>query len=282
MTKQDVLNKLTQDTKLRGLSKHTQDEYYTKVKQFQDFYDKSATEMGIDEVRDYLLYLLEEKKLSSGSVNTYNSGLRFLYNNSLDMPLNISKIPRHKRSRKLPEILTRLELQAIFDACENLRDKCMLMTTYSAGLRVSEIVKLRVKNIDSEKMQIFIEQAKGNKDSFAILSKANLEILREYWLKYRPKEYLFYSRSRKVMTTRSFQAIFDKYVTKAGITKEVTAHSLRHAFATHLLEDGVSVFDIKQLLGHADLSTTCFYLRLVKISELNVSSPIDKFLGGNQ
>lgn len=276
MTKQDVLNKLSEDTRLRGLSKNTQDEYYTKVKQFQDFYDKPATEMGVDEVRDYLLYLLDEKKLASGSINTYNSGLRFLYNISLDMPINIAKIPRLKRNRKIPNILTRSEIQSIFDACDNLRDKCMLMTAYSAGLRATEVTHLRVKDIDSEKMQIFICQGKGQKDRFAILSQNNLDILREYWLKYRPKEYLFYSRNRKVISTKSFQNIFHKTVFEAGITKEVSLHSLRHSFATHLLEDGVSIFHIKQLLGHSDISTTCFYLRLVKISEMDVVSPIDK------
>lgn len=281
MTKQDVLNKLLQDTKLRGLSKNTQEEYYTKAKQFQDFYDKPADEMGIDEVRDYLLYLQEEKQLSSGTINSYNSGLRFLYNISLDMPINITKIPRHKRNRKIPNILTRAELQSIFDACDNLRDKCMLMTAYSAGLRASEVTHLRVADIDSEKMQIFIYQGKGGKDRFAVLSKANLEILREYWLKCRPKEYLFYSRNRRVMTTHTFHNIFHKYADKAGITKDVSLHTLRHSFATHLLEDGVSVFHIKQLLGHSDISTTCFYLKMLKISELNISSPLDTFLNGN-
>ena len=282
MTKHDVLNKLSQDTKLRGLSKHTQDEYYTKAKQFQDFYGKPATEMGVEEVRAYLLYLQEERKLSSGTINTYNSGLRFLYNITLEMPINVAKIPRHKRNRKIPNILTRSELQSLFDACDNLRDRCMLITAYSAGLRANEITHLRVKDIDSEKMQIFINQGKGGKDRFAILSKANLDILREYWLKYRPKEYLFLSRNRRVMTTKTFQAIFDKSVAKAGITKDVTPHSLRHSFATHLLEDGVSIYHIKKLLGHSDISTTCFYLRMVKISELNVASPMDKFLGGGQ
>jgi len=282
MTKQDVLNRLSEDTKLRGLSKHTQGDYYAKTKRFQDFYDKPATKLGVDEVRDYLLYLSEEKKLSSGSVNTYNSALRFLYNISLDMPINITKIPRHKRSRKIPEILTRSEIQEIFDVCENLRDKCMLMTTYSAGLRVSEIVKLRVKDIDSEKMQIFIRQGKGHKDRFAILSQANLSILRKYWLRYRPKDYLFHSRNHSVRTTRSFQDMFHKYLTKAKIAKEVSLYSLRHSFAMHLLEDGTSIFHIKQLLGHSDLSTTCFYLRLVKISEMNASSPLDRFYGNNK
>ena len=276
MTKQDVLNRLWQDMKLRGLSEHTQADYLIKARRFQEFYDKPTAEMSIDEVRDYLLHLSEVKKLASGSVNAYNSALRFLYNISLDMSINIAKIPRHKRSRKFPEILTRAEIQTMLDACDNLRDKCMLATTYSAGLRVSEIVTLRVKDIDSKKMQIFIRQGKGNKDRFAVLSKTNLQILREYWLTYRPKDYLFISRNRNVIGIRAFQELFKKYVTKAGITKHLTAHSLRHSFAMHLLEDGVSIFDIKQLLGHSDLSTTCFYLRLTKISEMNVQSPFDR------
>ncbi len=282
MTKEEILQKLLFDTRVRGLSKNTQDEYYTKVKLFQDHFDKPATELTVKDIINYLHYLLTEKGLAPGTVNTYNSGLRFLYNITLDMRININKIPRIRKQRRLPDILTRSEVNALFNACDNLRDKCILMVLYSAGLRLSDVSGLRVSDIDSEKMQLFIRNGKGSKDRYAILSTTTLNVLREYWKQYQPKDWLFYSRNHTGthITSKSVQNIFHKYKNIAGITKTVTPHSLRHAFATHLLENGVSIFHIKQLLGHSDIRTTCFYLNLVKISQLNVASPLDTVVEG--
>jgi len=278
MTKDEVLAKLVFDVELRGLSKNTQNEYYSRVKGFQDHFNKPATELDIEDIRQFLHYLTKEKKLASGSVNTYNSALRFLYGITFDINLPIKKIPRHRKHRKLPAIFTQEELQSLFNACDNLRDKCILMTLYSAGLRLSEVAALKVSDIDSKKMQLFIRNAKGSKDRYAILSQTNLDILRTYWQAYRPKEWLFYSRNNTGthLTTKAVQNLFHKYATKAKITKNVTVHSMRHSFATHLLESGTDIFRIKQLLGHTDITATCFYLHLVKIESLNVKSPLDQ------
>ena len=280
MTKQEILERLKFDTQIRGLRKNTQDEYYTKAKQFQDYYDKPATELGIDDIKNYLYHLLKEKGLAPGTINTYNSGLRFLYNVTLDNPVNGNKIPCYHSRRRLPNILTRDEVSNLFNSCDNLRDKCMLMTMYGAGLRLSEISNLKVCDVDSENMQLFIRDGKGGKDRYAILSKANLDVLRQYYREYRPKEWLFYSRNYTGthITARATQNMFDKAINLAGIKKKVTTHTLRHSFATHLLEDGVSIYHIKQLLGHADIRSTCFYLHLVKITELNVISPLDTLM----
>ena len=277
MTKEQVLEKLKFDVELRGLSKNTQDEYYTKVKIFQDYFDKPATELTEKDIREFLHYLTTERKLTSGSVNSYNSGLRFLYGVTLNVNLNYKQIPRHRKQRKFPDILTREEIQKVFDVCDNLRDKCILMTTYGAGLRLNEVACLKVSDIDSQKMQLLIRAGKGAKDRYALLSQTNLEILRDYWKAYRPKEWLFYSRvdTGTHITSRAVQNIFHKAIDKANITKRLTMHSLRHSFATHLLESGTSIFHIKQLLGHSDISTTCFYLHLLKIESLNVKSPLD-------
>ena len=277
MTKEQILEKLKFDTELRGLSKNTQDEYYTKAKIFQDHFNMPASELGEEDIRVFLHYLTTERGLASGSVNSYNSGLRFLYGVTLDINLNIKQIPRHRRQRKFPDILTQEEIQTLFNACDNLRDKCILMTIYGAGLRLSEVASLKVSDIQSHKMQLFIRNAKGSKDRYALLSQANLGVLRDYWKEYRPKEWLFYSRNNTGthMTSKAVQNVFHKYVHKAKITKNVTVHSLRHSFATHLLESGTSIFHIKQLLGHSDISTTCFYLHLLKIESLNVISPLD-------
>lgn len=277
MTKEQILEKLKFDVELRGLSKNTQDEYFTKAKIFQDYFDKPATELGEKDIREFLHYLTTEKGLTSGSVNSYNSGLRFLYGVTLNINLNCKQIPRHRKQRKFPDILTKDEIQNLFDACDNLRDKCILMTIYGAGLRLNEAACLKISDIDSNKMQLLIRNGKGSKDRYALLSQSNLEMLRDYWKAYRPKEWLFYSREHTGthITSRAVQNIFHKYKNKANITKKVTTHSLRHSFATHLLESGTSIFHIKQLLGHSDISTTCFYLHLLKIESLNVTSPLD-------
>ena len=281
MTKQDVLERVQFHTELRGLSKNTQKEYYTKAKLFQNHFDKPATELDIEDIQEYLHYLYIEKHFSSASVNTYNSGLRFLYNIALDIPINLYKIPCHKKKYRYPDILTKDEVKLLLSSCNNLRDETMLSTMYSAGLRLNEVVTLKVSDIDSTKMQLLIRNGKGRKDRFAILSMANLNLLRTYWKEYRPTEWLFTSSSRYKsqahLSSRGLQNAFVAAKNRSGITKKISTHTLRHSFATHLIEDGVSIFHIKQLLGHADISTTCLYLHIVKISNLNVSSPFDSF-----
>lgn len=277
MTQDEILNQLKFDMELRGLSIHTQEEYLTKAKMFQNHFGKPATELGIEEIHEFLHYLKTEKKLSNGSINTYNSGLRFLYGVTLDITLNYRQIPCQKKKRKFPDILTQEEVRKLFDSCDNLRDKCILMTIYGAGLRLSEAANLKVSDIDSQKMRLLIRSGKGGKDRYALLSQTNLEILREYWKFYRPTDYLFKSRTQSSphLTPRAIADIFHKYQAKAGITKKVSVHTLRHCFATHLLEAGTNIYHIKQLLGHADISTTTFYFHLLKLDSIPVESPLD-------
>lgn len=284
MTKQEILDRVQFHTELRGLSKNTQDEYYTKAKAFQNHFDKPATELDIIDIQKYLHHLYVDKNMSSGSVNTYNSGLRFLYNIVLDIPINLYKIPCHKKKHRFPDILTKEEVKLLLSSCNNLRDETMLTTMYSAGLRLNEVSNLKVSDIDSTKMQLLIRNGKGGKDRFAILSIANLKLLRTYWKEYRPTDWLFTSSSRYKsqyhLSSKGLQNAFTAAKNRSGITKKISTHTLRHSFATHLLEDGVSIFHIKQLLGHADISTTCLYLHIVKISNLNVSSPFDSIANG--
>ncbi len=277
MTQDEILKQLQFDMELRGLSLHTQEEYFTKAKMFQKHFGKPATELGVNEIREFLHYLKTERKLSNGSINTYNSGLRFLYGVTLDISLNYKQIPCQKKKRKIPDILTQEEIKRLFDSCNNLRDKCILMTIYGAGLRLSEVANLKVSDIDSKKMRILIRSGKGGKDRYALLSQMNLDILREYWLSYRPQDYLFKSRMKSSthLTPRAIANIFHKYKEKAGITKKVSVHTLRHCFATHLLEAGTNIYIIKQLLGHSDISTTTFYLHLLRLDSICVDSPLD-------
>ncbi len=279
MTQEEVIEKVRFYVKLRGLSKNTEEEYATKARAFQNHFGKPATELGLADIQTYLYYLLTERKLRPGSLNTYNSGLRFLYQIVLDRPLETTKIPCHKNSRPTPDILTREEVSKLLQATKSLRDKALLATIYGSGIRINEAVSLKVQDIDSANMQLLIRNGKGGKDRFAILSDASLVLLRAYWKERRPTGWLFTSVSHNKtgshLTKRAALDIFHEAAASAGITKQVTVHTLRHSFATHLLEDGVDLFHIKQLLGHANVSTTCFYLHLVKISEMHVKSPLD-------
>ena len=228
MTKEEILENVKFHTELRGLSKNTQDEYYTKTKALQNYFNKPATELDIEDIQKYLHYLYTEKNLTSGSVNTYNSGIRFLYNIVLDMPLNYYKIPCHKKRRHFPDILTRDEVRILLNSCKNLRDKAILTTMYSGGLRLGEVENLKVTDIDSEKMQILIRQGKGGKDRYALLSQTGLELLREYWKVYRPREWLFTSRSNNRpnahLSTRGIQNVFRSAQISSGITKKISCH----------------------------------------------------------
>lgn len=213
MTQEEVLERVQFCSEFRGLSKNTQEEYYTKTKRFQQFHGKSATELSIVDIQNYLRYLSKEKGLSAGSVNTYNSGLRFLYQVALDIPLNLSQILCQRRCRKYPDLLTRQEIETMLSVCDNLRDRAMLATMYGAGLRISEVACLRVEDIDSAKMQLYVRDGKGRKDCFALLSQKNLELLRTYWKAYRPKDWMFYSRNAKSTGT---------HITVRGISNAFT------------------------------------------------------------
>ncbi|MBU3203514.1 tyrosine-type recombinase/integrase [Clostridium algidicarnis] len=192
----------------------------------------------------------------------------------------MDKIFRIKQPRRLPAVLSPEEIKSIFDVTENLKHKAILMTVYSAGLRVSEVCNLKITDIDSKNMQILIREGNGKKDRYSLLSKANLEILREYWKRYHPTEYLFSRRYRTdAITPRSVQRVMEKSVKKAKITKNATVHTLRHSFVTHLLGVGTDICYIQRLLGHTRITTTTIYLHLRRMDLLNIKSPLDILLG---
>ena len=279
MTQDQILEKLVVDIQLRGLSHDTQREYCYKAKTFMQHFGKPATELGEQDIRDYLYYLTTVKKLSPSSVNTINSGLRFLYEVTLEQNLNYKRIPRLKEKILLPNIMTMEEIKRFIDVIDNLKHKAIFMTVYGSGLRLGEIRRLKSSDVDSKAMRLFISQGKGKKDRYAVLSQASLDALREYWKKYKPRHpdgYLFLNREGTAyMTDRAIQDAFMKYHKKAGIAHHATVHTLRHSYATHLLEAGTSIFFIRQLLGHSTLSTTTRYLHVAQTDVLKTPSPLD-------
>lgn len=276
----ELRNKMKMEMELRGYSPKTIKNYTLHVANFAKFYNKSPEFLGENELREYLHYCITERKLNGSSVNYIHSSLKFFYTKILSRQWNIDKLSRVKERKRLPVVLSPEEIKAIFDATHNIKYKAILMTIYSAGLRISEACNLKITDIDSKNMQIFIREGKGNKDRYSILSNANLKILREYWKIFKPKEYLFSGRYRSdSISPRSVQRVFEEVIRQTGITKHATIHSLRHSFATHLLDAGTDICYIQRLLGHTRISTTTIYLHLRRMDLLNIKSPLDALLG---
>lgn len=275
MTQQEVLAKLHTEMEIRGFSEATINSYSTQVRYFQKHYNQSAFEMHEKEVREFLHYQITEKGNLGSSVNKYNSTLRFLYDLILDKPLNSRFIPRAKETRRIPILPTKNELHHIFSRIRNQKYFALFITIYGSGLRLSEAAKLKITDIDSKNMRIIIRKGKGGKDRFALLPIKTLVILRDYYKAYKPKDYLFENGRGNRLTTRAIQNAFVKIVESAGTQKHITVHTLRHAFATHLLNDGANIYEIKKLLGHIRIDTTSWYLQLSDQQILGLTSPLD-------
>ena len=264
------------DLELRGLSVETQKIYLYHVTNFSRYFSRSPYHLGKREVRRYLLYLLREKNVSSSTVNLCYSALKFLYVRTLRREGVMAKIPRLRSTKKLPVVLERQEVESLFSVTENLKHRAILMLIYSSGLRLREASHLKVSDIDSKRMALRIKQGKGRKDRYTLLSSAALEVLREYWSQYRPPEWLFPGRpAEKPLSGRSIQRVFKKARTLAGIRKPATVHTLRHSFATHLLEQGTDLHRIQLLLGHRSLKTTAIYLHVSRKELVRIVSPLD-------
>jgi len=272
----ELENQMKFDMELRGYSPKTIKNYLLCVSNFAKHYNMSLELLGENEVRNYLHYCITEKHLCEGTVNYIHSALKFFYTKTLDRGWRTEKLKRIKERRKLPVILSQAEVRAILEATENLKHRAILSTIYGAGLRISEAAKLRVTDIDSSNMQIIIREGKGKKDRYSLLSKNNLELLREYWKRYKPSDFLFESKNPNwYISPRTIQKAFDEAKSKAGIKKAATVHTLRHSFSTHLLEAGTDICYIQRLLGHTSLQTTTIYLHLRRMDLLNIKSPLD-------
>jgi len=279
MTKEQILTKLKKDLELRGRSPATTKEYVTKIRLYQAYFDKPADQMGIEEINQYLHYLLMEKQLTPSTVNTHNSALRFVYGVTLDVALNYKNLPRLKQNRRIPQLFTREEIRRIIDNAGNLTHKVMFMLAYGSGLRLSEITGLKVSDIESGQNRILVRHGKGDRDRYAMLPKTTLEALRTYWISCtppRPRDWLFEAPvTRGRYRQRTLQDAFKAALKRSGVQKHGTIHTLRHCFATHLYEDGHNLLALKKLLGHVRIDTTAWYTQLAASDVLKLKSPID-------
>ena len=267
------------DLKLKGYSPKTQAAYLGYMKNFVRYFGRSPAKMGEKEIREYLYHLITGKNLGDSSINSAYSALKFFYETTLCRDWNVAKIPRRKTEKRLPVVLDGSEIKQLFAVTTNLKHRALLMTTYSAGLRVSETAHLKVCDVDSKRMQLRVAQGKGKKDRYALLSSVTLNLLRDYWRQYRPFSWLFPGRSpERPISTRSIQKVFKDAKRKAGIKKPATVHTLRHSFATHLLEAGTDIYRVQKLMGHTTPKTTAIYIHLRRQDLLKVVSPLDSLM----
>ena len=281
MTNKQLLEKLKEDMELRGFSKHTKASYYRKAKEITEYFGKPMRQVKIQELREYILkYLREERGLTEKSANYYNHVIRFIYDVVIDVPINKRQLPLYKIKRRLPKILSEEELNVFFNACENYMYKTIFMMIYGSGLRISEATNIRIEDIDSKKMRLFVRNGKGERERYTVLPKASLEMLRECYRRYRPNHlegYMFLNREGNPLKVERLRVFFRRYRRKAGISEDFIVHSLRHAFSTRLVEEGIPLVQIKELLGHSCIRSTMTYVHVASNMQ-KVDSPLDIFL----
>ena len=274
----ELRQKMIRAMDLKDLSKHTQRTYLAAVTGLAKHYRKSPDKLTQEMIEDYLLYLKNVKCNAPNTRGTVLTGLRFFYGHvaQKEIPIDHSAC---RKVRKLPTVLVQEDIWKIISAPENLKHRLILMTTYSAGLRASEVRALKPEHIDSQRMLIKVENGKGSKDRYSLLSKTLLAELRNYYRKHRPKTYLFPSSFKKnTIKTLSYEAvrcIYEKARKEAGVKRGNGIHTLRHSFATHLLEAGYDIRKIQVLMGHSRLSTTMIYLHVSRTTLSKIPSPLD-------
>ena len=263
---------------LRGFAERTREAYLSSVTALARYYRRSPDTLDTQEIQSYLLYLINDKQLSYSSVNQASSAFRFLFGQVLRRPAIWLDIPMARAPKRLPQILTRDDVVRLLDSAKSLRARTLLMTTYAAGLRVSEVCSLQVSDIESsaERMCLKVRQGKGNRDRYTLLSPRLLAALRSYWRARRPHPWLFPNHSGDgPIDVRTAQRMYYAARDAAGIATTGGIHTLRHAFATHMLEAGVDLHTIQRLLGHGHLSTTTRYLHLSQARVTGTTSPLD-------
>jgi integrase/recombinase XerD len=266
-----------QQLRLKAYSPHTIRTYCNELMQYLNFFSSlDVDQFTSEEIRTYLLHCLQQFKLSENTLHSRINAVKFYYEQVLRQDKIFLDIPRPKRPSILPQVISMQDLQKIFEVTANVKHNTILKLCYGMGLRVSEIVALKVKDVDSRNMQVFIQRGKGKKDRYANLPETLLGQLREYWKQYRPKTYLFEGQDGGMYTVRSAQQVFTAALKKAKINKKVGIHGLRHSYATHLLELGTDITLIQQLLGHQDLKTTMRYTHVSKKIIKSIKSPLDR------
>lgn len=269
-------DRMERDLRIRGFSPSTRECYLGRMKAFVRYFRRPPDQLTLEDIHAYQLHLTRERKVSWAVFNQSVAALRFFYGVTLQQAWDIRRIPYQKTGRKLPVVLSQDEVQALLQAKKNLKHRALLMTAYAAGLRVSELVHLQLRDIDSGRCMLRIDQGKGRQDRYVMLSKQLLLVLRQYWRRFRPGLWLFPGLfPGRPLTASSAQRVFYEARDAAGLRKKVSIHCLRHSFATHLLESGVHIRKIQLLLGHRSLRSTEVYTHVARNFVQHTRSPLD-------
>src|SRR5262245_40077121 len=276
----DLRKRMLEELQRRNYSPTTIRYYLRVVENFARYFGKRPDRLTQDNIREYQVYLLQERKLQAGTVGLHIATLRFFFVKTLRRPYLQLDLPSPKRPKRLPAVLSPDEVARLIESANNLLDYAMLMTLYATGMRRAELTRLKVEDIDSQRMIIHIRQGKGNRDRDVPLTPKLLKTLREYWRWMKPKTYLFPGmvgnwRADKPLTPKCVWTAVQDGAKRAGIKKRVSPHTLRHSFATHLLENGADLRTIQLLLGHAELEATTVYLHLSRRHLQAVVNPIE-------
>jgi integrase/recombinase XerD len=270
---------MIEEMKLRRFSQATIRAYTYAVQQLAKFHGRPAETLGAQEIRTYLLYLTEEKKIAGSSVNQAICAIKYFYREVLRKPVEIEKVHFQRRRRKLPEVMTEAEVVQLIAATKSLKERVMVMSLYAGGLRLRELLYLQIPDIDSKAMVLHVRDGKGGKDRNVMLSTQLLEALRAYFKVYRPTLWLFYSDTKETqLNPRTVQKLISETARQAGLTRPITPHTLRHSFATHLLEHGAELCYIQELMGHTSYKTTLLYTRVSPRALGRVISPLDRLV----
>lgn len=252
--------------------------YSSAVKSFLQFAEKKfndPNELGVIDIEMYVLWKIERYEISSSHQHMIVASIEKFYNFVFGKDLNIKHLYPAQKQKSLPNYLTQSEVKSLIGTVENLKHKCIIMLLYGCGLRLSELLNLKIKDIDHTRMMIMIRNAKGYKDHIVMLSRILLDEIRMYAKQYIPKDFLFEGQSGRMYSPKSVQTIVKNYAQKVGINKHVTPQILRHSFAVHLLENGTDIRYIQNLLGHQSIKTTEIYTHLADISQVKIKSPLD-------
>jgi len=273
----ELRRRMIEELQLRNYSPHTITVYIRCVAQFAQHFRLAPDRLGLEHIREYQLFLVQQKKVSWPLFNQTVCALRFFYHHVLHRDWMIEYIPYPRQETKLPVVLSPTEVVAVFEATSNLKHHAILMTIYAAGLRVSEVTHLRVSDIDSQRQVICVRQGKGHKDRQVMLSPKLLEVLRTYWRSYRPKVWLFSGESlERPVSSETVRRVCRLAGEAAHLSKRISPHTLRHCFATHLLEDTVDLRRIQVLLGHRNFKTTTRYLHVSNLAVRTTVSPLER------
>lgn len=273
---QKQFNRFIETLQLKGYSPNTLRNYSNELLQLLFFIqEKNIDDCSSEDIRDYILYCINELKISESTTHSRINALKFYFEKVLKRSDFFLEIPRPKKASQLPKTIHAHDVKRIFEVTQNLKHNTMLKLCYGMGLRVSEIINLKIKDIDSKNMQVFLGRAKGKKDRYANLPESILEQLRLYFIEYQPKEYLFEGQFGGQYSARSAQQVFKTALENSKINKKASIHSLRHSFATHLLENGTDIRFIQELLGHKDIKTTLLYTHVSDKSIRKIKSPLD-------